>query len=153
MADLFTHLVAARAPGVLMRDRHLVALLVIGTFLPDLGSKGLYWVLQAGDAYSVATHSLAGVLLISYLASLFVEEPLRRPGFVALLAGGLIHLAVDMAKANLGTGAVFPLLPFSDAAVEWGWIDSENVIFLVPIDALLLAAILLYERSRDRVRQ
>jgi membrane-bound metal-dependent hydrolase YbcI (DUF457 family) len=153
MADLFTHMVAARAPGVLIRDRRWVALLVIGTFLPDLASKGLYWILQAGDAYAVTTHSLLGVLAISYLACLFVEESLRPTGFVLLLLGGLIHLAVDMAKNNLGSGAVFPFLPFSDASFEWGWIDPENVVLLIPIDALILAAILLYERNRDRVRK
>ena len=153
MADLFTHFVSARAPGVLIRDRHLVALLAIGTFLPDLAAKGLYWILESSNGFSIGTHSILGVVLLSYLACLFIEEPLRRPGFVMLLLGGLIHLAVDMAKDNFGNGAVFPFLPFSPSAVEWGWIQSENVIYLVPIDALILAAILLYERRRDRVRQ
>jgi hypothetical protein len=153
VADLFTHFVVARAPGVLVRDRHLVALLAIGTFLPDLAAKGLYWILQSGDYFGIGSHSILGVVLLSYLACLFVEEPLRRSGFVMLLLGGLIHLVVDMAKDNFGSGAVFPLLPFSAAPVEWGWIQSENVIFLVPIDAVMLAGILLYERRRDRVRQ
>jgi hypothetical protein len=153
MADLFTHFVSARAPGVLLRDRHLVALLAIGTFLPDLASKGLYWILQSGNTFAIGTHSILGVVLLSYLACLFVEEPLRRSGFVMLLLGGLIHLAVDMAKDNFGAGAVYPFLPFSPAAVEWGWIQSENVVYLIPLDAVILAAILLYERRRDRVRQ
>lgn len=153
MADLFTHLVSVRVPGVLVRDRHLVALLAIGTFLPDLAAKGLYWILQSGSNFSIGSHSILGVLLLSYLACLFVEEPVRRSGFVMLLLGGLIHLAVDMAKDNFGAGAVFPFLPFSPAAVEWGWIQSENVIYLVPLDAVILGAILLYERRRDRVRQ
>lgn len=153
MADLFTHLVAARAPGVLVRDRRLVALLVVGTFLPDLASKGLYWILQAGDSFPIGTHSILGVLFLSYLACLFVEEPLRRPGFALLALGGLIHLGVDMAKASLGTGSVFPFLPFSEASYELGWVDPENVILLIPIDAVVLALILLYERRRDRVRE
>jgi hypothetical protein len=153
MADLFTHLVAARTPGVLLRNRQLIALLVIGTFLPDIVSKGLYWILRSGDFFAIGTHSILGVLLISYLACLFVEEPIRRPGFAVLALGGLIHLAVDMAKDNLGTGAVFLFLPFSDASVEFGWIDPGNVVLLIPIDIVLLAAILLYERRRDRVRQ
>jgi len=153
MPDLFTHYVAARAPGILVRDPRLVALLVIGTFLPDLVAKGLYWVFLTEETYLLATHSLLGVLLISYLACLFVDEALRRPGFAMLTLGGLIHLLLDMIKDNLGSGAVRPFLPFSPFALELGWIDPENVVLLVPIDAALLAAILLYERSRNRVRQ
>jgi len=153
MPDLFTHYVAARAPGILVRDPRLVELLVIGTFLPDLVAKGLYWVFLTEETYPLATHSLLGVLLISYLACLFVDEALRRPGFAMLTLGGLIHLLLDMIKDNLGSGAVRPFLPFSPFALELGWIDPENVVLLVPIDAALLAAILLYERSRNRVRQ
>jgi len=153
MPDLFTHYVAARAPGILVRDPRLVALLVIGTFLPDLVAKGLYWFFLTEETYPLATHSLLGVLLISYLACLFVDEALRRPGFAMLTLGGLIHLLLDMIKDNLGSGAVRPFLPFSPFALELGWIDPENVVLLVPIDAALLAAILLYERSRNRVRQ
>jgi len=153
MPDLFTHYVAARAPGILVRDPRLVALLVIGTFLPDLVAKGLYWVFLTEETYPLATHSLLGVLLISYLACLFVDEALRRPGFAMLTLGGLIHLLLDMIKDNLGSGAVRPFLPFSPFALELCWIDPENVVLLVPIDAALLAAILLYERSRNRVRQ
>lgn len=153
MPDLFTHYVAARAPGILVRDPRLVALLVIGTFLPDLAAKGLYWIFLTGDTYPVATHSLLGVVLISYLACLFVDEALRRPGFAMLALGGFIHLLLDMIKDNLGSGAVRPFLPFSPFALELGWIDPENVVLLVPIDAALLAAILLYERRRNRVRQ
>lgn len=153
MPDLFTHFVAARAPGVFIRDRRLVALLAIGTFLPDLVGKGLYWVLQCGESFSAASHSIVGVLLVSYLACLFIDEKLRRPGFAMLTAGGLIHLALDLIKNNLGSGSVHPLLPFHPFAVELGWIDPENVILLVPIDAVVLVAILLFERSRDRVRK
>lgn len=153
MPDLFTHFVAARLPGAFVRDRRLQALLVLGTFLPDLVAKGLYWVLQAGETYSAASHSILGLLLISYLACLFVEEPLRRPGFVMLALGGAIHVALDLIKDNMGAGSVFLLLPFSIYSFDLGWIDPENVVLLVPLDALVLAGILLYERSRDRVRQ
>jgi hypothetical protein len=153
MPDLFTHFVAARAPGVFVRDRRLVALLAIGTFLPDLVSKGLYWILQCGEGFATASHSILGVLLISYLACFFVDETLRRQGFAMLSLGGLIHLALDLIKDNLGAGSIHPFLPFHPFALEFGWIDPENVILLVPIDAAVLAAILLFERSRDRVRK
>lgn len=153
MPDLFTHFVAARVPGAFVRDRRLQALLVIGTFLPDLASKGLYWVFQARETFTAASHSILGVVLISYLACLFVEETLRRPGFALLTAGGLIHIAVDLIKYNLGVGSARPFLPFSTAGFELGWIDPENVVFLAPIDAAILAAAWLLERRYVRVQQ
>jgi membrane-bound metal-dependent hydrolase YbcI (DUF457 family) len=151
--DLFTHLVAARFPGAFIRDRRLQALLVIGTFMPDLAYKGLYWVMQTRESFGASTHSIVGVLLISYLSCLFLGEAIRRPGFVALAVGGWIHIAVDLMKYNLGGGACRPFLPFSSAGVELGWIDPENVVLLLPIDAAILVAALLLERRIARVRQ
>lgn len=153
MPDLFTHYVAARAPGTLVRDPRLLALLILGTFLPDFVSKGLYWILRSGEAYPAASHSILGVILISYVACLFVDEALRKPGFAMLAVGGFIHILLDMVKDNLGAGAVRPFLPFSPRAVEFGWIDPEDVVLLAPVNAVVLAAVLLYERRRDRVRQ
>ena len=114
MSDLFTHLVAARVPGVLVRDRRLVALLVIGTFLPDLASKGLYWILRSGEQYGIGTHSILGVLALSYLAALFVEEQLRRrhassittSGWDPLQSGPIIQAVVIITIAIFGTTPV-----------------------------------------------
>lgn len=153
MPDFFTHLVAARVPGVFVRDPRVVVLLVVGTFLPDLGSKGFYWVLRAGDIFGAPTHSILGVLLLAYLAAMFVDESLRRPGFAALAVGGLIHLAVDQIKDELGVGPTSLFLPFHAPAMELGWIDPENVVLLVPLDLLILGAVLLLERRLARVRQ
>jgi membrane-bound metal-dependent hydrolase YbcI (DUF457 family) len=153
MSDLFTHLVAARVPGVLVRDRRLVALLVIGTFLPDLASKGLYWVLRSGDLYGFGTHSILGVLALSYLAALFIEEKLRPPACAMLAVGGLIHLAVDHLKDSMDVGPSCLFLPFFTRSVELGWIDPENVVLLVPLSAVILAATLMIERRLARVRQ
>jgi membrane-bound metal-dependent hydrolase YbcI (DUF457 family) len=153
MPDLFTHLVAARLPAAFVRDRRLQALLVIGTFMPDIAFKGLYWVMQTRDGFAASSHSFLGILLISYLMCLFVDEAIRRPAFLALAAGGLIHIAVDFIKYNLGAGSCRPFLPFSPVGVEFGWIDPENVVLLIPIDAALLAAAWVLERRFARVRQ
>jgi membrane-bound metal-dependent hydrolase YbcI (DUF457 family) len=153
MPDLFTHLVAARVPGAFVRDRRLQALLVIGTFMPDIAFKGLYWVMQTRENFAISSHSIVGVLLISYLACLFVDEGIRRPGFLLLAAGGLIHILVDLIKYNLGSGSVLPFLPFSPIGVELGWIDPENVVLLIPVDAAILAAAWALERRFARVRQ
>ena len=153
MPDLFTHLVAARVPGAFVRDRRLQALLVIGTFLPDIVGKGLYWVLRNTDSSLQASHCLAGLLLVSYVACLFVDESLRRPAFFLLAAGGAIHVLVDLANDNMGVGSVVLFLPFSNRGTEFGWIDPENVILLIPIDAAILATTWALERRFRRVQQ
>jgi hypothetical protein len=153
MPDLFTHLVAARVPGAFVRDRRLQALLVIGTFLPDLVGKGYYWVFVNRESVQLMSHSIAGILLTSYLACLFVDEALRRPGFFLLAIGGAIHVLVDLIKDNIGAGSTMPLLPFSTRSVEFGWIDPENVVYLIPVDAAILAAAWFLERRLTRVQQ
>jgi hypothetical protein len=153
MPDLFSHLAAARLPAAFMRDRRLAALLVIGTFLPDIAAKGLYWVLRAGDLYDLATHSLVGILLISYLASLFLEEGLRPRGFLALAAGGLVHAGVDMLKVSFDASGHFFFYPFSTWHSDAGWIDPVNLAVLLPIDLAILGLAWAIERRRRRVRE
>jgi hypothetical protein len=153
MPDLFTHFVTARVPGAFVRDRRLQAILVIGTFLPDFAAKGLYWVTRSGQEFAHATHSIAGVLLISYLASLLIEESIRRPAFFLLAAGGLIHIVLDLIKCYLGNGAGALFLPLTSESFEFGLIDPENVIYLIPLDAAILGAAWLVERRGARVQQ
>ena len=153
MPDLFTHFVSARVPGAFLRDRRLQALLVIGTVLPDLGTKGLYWVFRSGQPFAHVSHTILGVVVIAYLGSLFVDEALRRGAFLALMAGGWIHLVVDLIKFYMGNGSVALLLPFSPRAFEFGLIDPENVVYLLPIDAAILAVTWFFERRWARVQQ
>lgn len=153
MADLFTHFAAASLPAAMVRDRRIAALLVIGTFLPDLASKGLYWVTRSAPDFTVPTHSILGLALLSYAAALFVEERLRRPALAALFAGGLLHVAVDLIKDNLGSGSAYLFYPLSTRSTEIPLIDPENVILLVPFDIAVLAFAWILERKRVAVRQ
>lgn len=148
MADLLTHLAVARVPAALVRDRHVSTLLILGTFLPDLAAKSLYWIAWASEDFVRPTHSLPGLLCLSYLAALFVEARLRRAAFAAFLAGGLLHVAVDMLKDTLDQGAVFFLYPFSTRGFEFGLVDPEDVIFFLPLDAALLVLAWFLERRR-----
>lgn len=153
MPDLFTHLAVARLPASFLRDPRLAVLVVLGTFMPDLTAKGLYWVLRSGDDFDLPSHTLAGVLLLSYTASLFLETRLRTRGFAALAAGGLLHVGVDILKANLGMGCSYFFYPLSLQAFELGVIDPIDITLLFPLDLALLAVAWAIERRLRRVRQ
>ena len=153
MPDLFTHLAAARVPAAFLRDPRLGALLVFGTFVPDLVYKGLYWVARAGDDFGNPSHSLLGLVVLSYLAALFVQPALRRSAFAALLAGGLVHVALDALKHHEGFGSADLLFPFSLRPMEVGWIHPEDVVFLVPAAAGVLLGAWILERRLRRARQ
>lgn len=151
MPDLFSHLAASRLPAAFLRDRRLQALLVFGGFLPDVASKTLYWVAWANADFIEPFHSLAGLFVLSYVAALFVEEPMRKGAFAALYGGSLLHVGLDLVKDNLGTGSASLFYPFSTRGFELGWIDPENVILLIPAAALVLALTLRLERRFRRV--
>jgi hypothetical protein len=151
MPDLFSHLAVARLPAAFVADRRLAALLVVGTFLPDIAAKGLLWVLRVPDTYEFPTHTLLGVLLISYIGALFLEETLRTRGFLALGAGCLIHVGVDLLKLSFDVGGQYFLYPFSMWHVNAGWIDPVNFAVLFPIDLALLGLAWFIERRRSRV--
>jgi membrane-bound metal-dependent hydrolase YbcI (DUF457 family) len=153
MADLFSHFAAASLPASAVRDRRIAALLVAGTFLPDLAAKGLYWVARAKSEFTEPTHSLAGLLLLSYGAALFVEERLRRDAFFAIFAGGVIHVLVDLLKDHLGMGAARLFYPFSTFSPELGLVDSLNVFQLIPFDLAALGIAWMIRRKVRRVQQ
>ena len=153
MPDLFSHMAAARLPASFLRDPRLAALVVIGTFLPDLAAKGVYWVLWSGDFYDAPSHGLVGILLLSYAGSLFLEEGLRAGGFRALAAGGLIHAGLDILKDTFDIGGPAFFYPFSTRCYGLGLLDPINPGWLFPIDVALLLAAWAIERRRRRVRQ
>jgi hypothetical protein len=150
MADLLTHYAAARLASAGLGSRDAAAAVVAGTFLPDLVSKGLYWVAQAHPEFDDPSHSLPGLALLCYLAALFTPERTRTGSWAALYAGGLLHVFVDFFKDNLGAGSGFPLLPFSDFAVEFPCISPENVILLLPANLLVIGLAWALERLRRR---
>ncbi len=148
MADLLTHYASARLASAGLRSRDSAAFVVLGTFLPDLVSKSLYWVMQADPDFDDPAHSIVGLALLCYLASLFTPERGRPAAFGAFYAGALLHVFVDLFKDNLGTGSARPLLPFSTWSLEFGWIDPENVVLLLPFALLAVGLAHLIERRR-----
>ncbi len=153
MADLLTHFASARLPGAFLRDRRLQALLIAGTFLPDIAWKGLRYIAGCSEDFNAPSHSILGLLVLCYGLSLLLEERLRPGGFAALVAGSYLHLLVDLLKDQEGVGLAGILHPFSPAGFEFGLIEPENVILLFPIDAAILLAAWLIERRLRRVQQ
>jgi hypothetical protein len=153
MADLLTHFASARLPAAFVRDRSVQALLIAGTFLPDLAGKGLYFVTRSGENFNVPSHSVLGLAVLCFGLSFLLEERLRRPGFAALLGGSYLHVAVDLLKDSNGVGLLGVLHPFTPAGFELGLIDPENVILLLPVDAAILVLAWFLERRLSRVRE
>lgn len=152
MPDFLTHVAAARVPGVFLRDRRVQALFILGTFMPDLVAKGLWWIVRAPMNFNVPSHSLPGLLAVSYLACLFLEERRRPAAFVALYLGGVLHVAVDLIKNNIGAVA-YLLYPFSMTGSKLGWVNPENVVLLAPLNIALLLVLWIAERRVARVRR
>ncbi len=153
MPDLLTHWASARIPGMFVRDRRILAFLIFGSFLPDLAAKLPRILVWTDREFLGPSHSLVGLLLICYAASLFVEERLRKPAFGALWAGGLLHLALDLTKDYVGIYSAGLLYPFSIRKFELRWIDPEDVVLLMPPAAAVLVLAAWIERRYRHVHQ
>lgn len=152
MPDLLTHWAAAAVPATALRDRRLQAVLVLGTFLPDVVSKGLQRIVLAPTYFSDPSHSFVGLIPLAYGFSLFLEAGWRKAGFIAIYAGAVLHVLLDLVKSNLGGAGMRIFTPFSLAPAELGLISTENVIYLLPLDVLVLLACFLVDRRRRAVR-
>jgi membrane-bound metal-dependent hydrolase YbcI (DUF457 family) len=146
VADVVTHLcsgliVHAMAPvGVV---RRWSPLFVAGVVLPDLLSRapatllGLVhshthplptWILYCWPPL----HLPAGILLYSALIALLFPAAQRRAALTALLAGGALHVLLDLFQRHVGLG--YPLLvPFSGRDFELGLMGTEATVAWVPI--------------------
>lgn len=140
MPDFLFHLAAARVPGSAIRDRRLLWIFLFGTFLPDLWAKGLTHCFQVSQEFTVPTHSLAGLLALCYVGSLFLEPGVRRTGFAALYAGAVTHVLVDMVKYYPGGGGEHLLHPFLIDGLRLGWIRPENIVYAAPAGLAVLLA-------------
>jgi membrane-bound metal-dependent hydrolase YbcI (DUF457 family) len=150
MSDLFTHYASARLASAGLRSPDAAAFVVSGTLLPDLVSKGLYWILRAHPDFDDPSHSILGLALLCFIASLFTPERDRPRTWAALFVGALLHVLVDLFKDNLGAGSARPFLPFSTVAYEFGWIDPEDVILAAPLGILAVGLARLIERRTRR---
>ncbi len=141
MADLFTHASIAVLARLYQRHPRGVATFVAGTCLPDLSRvpatllTRLRWDLPQIPEWLcyvwAPLHLPAGIAGMSFLAACLFPEDRRKTAFVNILAGGMLHLLVDLFQTHLGLGYLL-LFPLSDWDVEFGLIGSETTVLWVP---------------------
>lgn len=148
MADALSHIVTARITGLGSRDADVRLLLCVGVVLPDILEKFLVVVGGAPPFYALPTHTVAGIVLISYLFALLFEEVLRRAVFVAFLAGGMLHLVLDCFKDNVGPPSEYALFPFWDGGLEMGAYRTEDVVYALPVNLAILLGLFFVVRRR-----
>jgi len=126
MADLLVHFATGFAAGRPLRDGRLRSILYLGVCLPDLLYKLLLYGANSPTWLCEPTHSPLGLVPFCYVGALLFEEPWRKRAFAALLAGGWLHLLLDLGKNYMGKGVILWAFPFSMDAVELGWYTPEQ---------------------------
>jgi hypothetical protein len=150
MADLLVHFASGFAAGRPLRDGRIRSIFYLGVCLPDLLYKLLLYVGNAPTWLCEPTHSPFGLIPFCYVGALLFEEAWRPRAFVALLAGGGLHLLLDVGKNYMGHGVILWAFPFSMQAVELGWYYPEqSPLFWLPA-LVVVAAVELGVRLRDR---
>ena len=152
MADLLVHFASAFAAGRPLRDGRLRAIVYLGVCLPDLLYKSLLYLGGAPTWLCEPTHSPLGLIPFCYAAALLFEEEWRKRAFGALLAGGCLHLLVDLGKNYMGTGVIVWAFPFSMNAVELGWYYPEDTVYLMAPSLALIVVLELASTVMGRRR-
>jgi len=146
MADLVTHVSSALLVKAGTRRPHAV-LLATGVLLPDIAARApgimVDILLPAGEPPLLAVllgaglfHTPVGVALTAALLSLLFVERQRLLVFWNLLAGGLLHIAVDLLQRHEVAGYALAA-PFSYTGFELGWISTEATLWVAPVLAPL----------------
>jgi len=159
VTDLLTHVLLAHVCGTALswrydavETRH-VALAMAGATLPDASKLSLLvgsTVEVGGVAFApIGLHRLGPTLALALATALLVEPAERRAAAVALVAGGLSHLSLD-----LGVVRAAPTAPPYPFPLSW-WRPPNPELYtssdVVPtvVAVVLAAATLLYDRRRD----
>lgn len=147
MPDLLVHVAAARLAATPLRNPLLVLLVLLGTSLPDVVTKFLLEIVDTAYVDDTATHSLAGIVVLSYAFCFFLEERIRAMAFLALLAGAAVHVGLDSLKTTV-SGGLRLFVPVSDCGCSAGLFGAEDSIYAAPVALLILGAYALRRRTR-----
>jgi hypothetical protein len=151
MADLLVHFASAFVAARLLRDGRIRSILYVGVCLPDLLFKLFLYCGGAPTWLCEPTHTPLGQIPFSYVGALLFEEAWRKRAFFALLAGGWLHLLLDLGKNYMGNGVIAWGFPFSMDTFELGWYHPENSpLMMLPALALIAVVELLGRLSGRR---
>jgi len=135
--------------GLPLRDRVTAVIFAVGVFLPDLVGKPIDYL---GAAYmaEIPSHTPFGLIFACAAVSMLFARSIRWRAYWALYFGSLLHLLLDLMKDYLGTGALFPLHPFSLDTFELGLYRSEDVFTFLPANIGILAVMWVWGRKRGK---
>lgn len=109
----------------------------------------LPWLPESLLHLTTPLHLPVGVILSSYLLAHLFAERHRVGVFRDLLAGGLLHLGVDLLQSHLGVGYAL-LFPFSLWQGEIGWFGSEATVTAAPALVLVTSVLAAWRWGRPR---
>ncbi len=146
MPGLATHVLAAYLVRGAAGIRPL-ALFLLGTMLPDILSRPLFFVIPGLYWFTKPFHSVFVAVLVCLLFSYFFPEEGRRQAFKILLAGALLHLFLDLLQISIYPGYRW-FFPFSAYSFSLGLFWPEEALLALPF--LALASLILRLRSNRR---
>lgn len=154
MADLLTHVAVAYLGAVVVttltdRGDRWIPVVMVGAVGPDgikpVVAAGSAWDTVGGVPYSVwGLHTLGGVVVLAVVGAVTLRPVDRRQGVLALTAGGVSHLVLDLLVVRTdGTAPpyLFPLTGwFPPAGNLYASADAWPALVAVPF-ALLVALV------------
>jgi len=152
MPDLATHILSVYfgryAKGV---GRYFPALL-IGAVLPDL-ARGVGAVMAPHFYWAwAALHTPFMLLPVCYLLSMCFQYRCRRGVFLAMYAGSLLHLALDLLQRHIGGASYIVGFPFTWKSFELGLFWPESSLLVMPFLVAGVVAFELIRRHRKETR-
>ena len=155
MPDLLTHAATGYLLGRFYSTDHRLALLVVGSILPDLLTRIPQIVLQrfldlpVGHFFA-AFHTPAALVVACYGLSFLFDETRRRISFVLLLTGALIHVVLDLMQKQFYDGKYMPYFPYSFETVQWQLFHIHASLLITP--ALLVFVIWLWRKDKKSTK-
>ena len=149
VADLLTHVAVANLCGKTSKDVQTRTVFLVGTCVPDLAYKGMYFLSGSPSWLAEPSHSPLPLLLLCYGLAMLFAKSFRKRAFGALYLGGLLHILIDLGKSYLGQGVILWGFPFTMDRIELGWYRPEQGVYMMAgALGLFLLTELVFRKSR-----
>jgi len=148
MPDLATHVIAGKLCGRTARG-NIITPLLVGTVLPDvIGRVPVFIGIVNSFKYVEPAHSLLPMMTTCLgLSLLFQKEWFKN--FTFLYLGVLLHFFLDMLQIPYGRGYLW-FWPFSDQSFHIGLLQSNHVIYWMPLWLAILLLDIFWIRPKKR---